>query len=108
MQDRVVIIGAGIAGVRAAEMLSPSFDVTLINNEPYLPYYRMRIEELLGGSGIEIELRGQDLDAMRQTAAELAGMKNITVCEHTVSIRGAAHPCDDAQMDALASEVVAR
>lgn len=28
----------------------------------------------LGGSGIEIELRGQDLDAMRQTAAELAGM----------------------------------
>ena len=53
MQDRVVIIGAGIAGVRAAEMLSPSFDVTLINNEPYLPYYRMRIEEVVSGSSPE-------------------------------------------------------
>ena len=41
-------------------------------------------------------------------AAALAGMKNITLCEHTVSIRGAAHPCDDAQMDALASEIAAR
>ena len=46
--------------------------------------------------------------ANKLMTAELAGMKNITVCEHTVSIRGAAHPCDDAQMDALASEVVAR
>ena len=41
-------------------------------------------------------------------AAALAGMKNITLCEHTVTIRGAAHPCDDAQMDALASELAAR
>ena len=46
--------------------------------------------------------------ANKLMTAELAGMKNITVCEHTVSIRGAAHPCDDAQMDALASEVIAR
>ncbi len=41
-------------------------------------------------------------------AAALAGMKDITLCEHTVTIRGAAHPCDDAQMDALASELAAR
>ncbi|OUQ39505.1 MBL fold metallo-hydrolase [Faecalibacterium sp. An122] len=40
--------------------------------------------------------------------AALAGMKNITVCEHTVSIRGAAHPCDEAPMDALVSELIAR
>ena len=40
--------------------------------------------------------------------AALAGMKNITVCEHTVSIRGAAHPCDEAPMDALVSEIIAR
>ena len=46
--------------------------------------------------------------ANKLMTAALAGMKNITVCEHTVSIRGAAHPCDDAQMDALASEVIAR
>ncbi len=41
-------------------------------------------------------------------AAALAGMKNITVCEHNVSIRGAAHPCDEAQLDALVSELTAR
>ena len=41
-------------------------------------------------------------------AAALAGMKNITLCEHTVSIRGAHHACDEAQMDALVSEVMAR
>ena len=41
-------------------------------------------------------------------AAALAGMKNVTVCEHNVSIRGAAHPCDEAQLDALVSELTAR
>ena len=46
--------------------------------------------------------------ANKLMAAALAGMKNITVCEHNVSIRGAAHPCDEAQLDALVSELIAR
>lgn len=49
MENRVVIIGAGIAGVQAAQSLAASSDVTLINNEPFLPYYRMRIEEVVNG-----------------------------------------------------------
>lgn len=51
--ERIAIIGAGIGGVQAASSLAGSYDVTLINGEDALPYYRMRIEELLGGSGIE-------------------------------------------------------
>ena len=50
MQKKVVIIGAGIAGVQAASSLAGSADVALINNEEFLPYYRMRIEEVLCGS----------------------------------------------------------
>lgn len=44
----VVIIGGGIAGVQAASLLS-ALPVKLIMDEPYLPYYRMRIGELLAG-----------------------------------------------------------
>ncbi len=50
MQKKVVIIGAGIAGVQAASSLAGSAEITLVNNEDFLPYYRMRIEEVLCGS----------------------------------------------------------
>ena len=46
----VVIIGAGIAGVQAAASLSGRAEVTLIGNESFPPYYRMRIEEIIGGA----------------------------------------------------------
>ena len=45
---KAVIIGGGIAGAKAASAIS-GMDVTLIVGEPYLPYYRMRIEEILSG-----------------------------------------------------------
>ena len=53
MLKRVVIIGAGIAGVQAASSLSGSSSITLINNEDFLPYYRMRIEEVISGASPE-------------------------------------------------------
>jgi hypothetical protein len=40
--------------------------------------------------------------------AELEGMKNITVCENVVTIRSAANAAAEAQMDALAAEIVAK
>ena len=46
---KAVVIGGGIAGVQAASRLS-GMDVTLITEEEYLPYYRMRIGEILRGS----------------------------------------------------------
>ena len=47
-EKKAVVIGGGIAGVQAASSIS-GMAVTLVSNEPYLPYYRMRIEEVLGG-----------------------------------------------------------
>ena len=45
---RAVIIGGGIAGVQAATTIT-GMPVTLISDEPFLPYYRMRIEEIMTG-----------------------------------------------------------
>ncbi len=50
MQKQVVVIGAGIAGVQVATQLSQSCSVKLINGEPYLPYYRMRVGEVVEGN----------------------------------------------------------
>ena len=40
--------------------------------------------------------------------AELESMKNITLCENVVTIRSAANAAAEAQMDALAAELVAK
>lgn len=46
MSERVVILGAGIAGVQLSGMLK-DMDVTLVTEEKHLPYYRMRLEEVV-------------------------------------------------------------
>ncbi len=49
---RVVVIGGGIAGVAAAKTVaesSPSASVTLVSEEPALPYYRLNLTRYLGG-----------------------------------------------------------
>ena len=49
---KVVIVGAGIAGVSAAESLhkaSPQVEVILISNEAHLPYYRLNLTRYLAG-----------------------------------------------------------
>ena len=46
--------------------------------------------------------------AAKLMRAELEGMKNITVCENVVTIRSAANAAAEAQMDALADEIVAK
>lgn len=51
--ERSVVIGGGIAGVQAATVLSKDRKVALITNEPCLPYYRMRIEEIIQGKNTE-------------------------------------------------------
>jgi nitrite reductase (NADH) large subunit len=47
---RLVILGAGVAGVTAAESaraLDPEVVITLISREPELPYYRLNLTRLL-------------------------------------------------------------
>ena len=46
--------------------------------------------------------------AAKLMRAELEGMKNITVCENVVTIRSAANAAAEAQMDALAAEIVGK
>ena len=49
---KAVIVGAGIAGVSAAEALreaSPDAAITLISKEPELPYYRLNLTRYLAG-----------------------------------------------------------
>jgi nitrite reductase (NADH) large subunit len=52
LPQRVVIIGAGIAGVSAAEAIreeSSSTEVTLLSEETHLPYSRMNLTRYLAG-----------------------------------------------------------
>lgn len=50
--ERTVIVGAGIGGLQTAFMLSESKEqkVVLITNEGFLPYWRMRLTEVVSGS----------------------------------------------------------
>lgn len=51
-QDRFVIIGAGIAGVSAAEAIrehAPNADITLLSKEKEVPYMRLNLTRLLAG-----------------------------------------------------------
>ncbi|NQT92655.1 MAG: FAD-dependent oxidoreductase [Lentisphaerae bacterium] len=49
---RILVIGAGIAGVSAAETVrdaAPASHVTLLSQEPRLPYYRLNLTRYLAG-----------------------------------------------------------
>jgi nitrite reductase (NADH) large subunit len=57
--QRVFIVGAGIAGVSAAEALrraAPSAEIVLISNESCLPYYRLNLTRYLAGEISAAEL----------------------------------------------------
>jgi nitrite reductase (NADH) large subunit len=59
MTGSIVIIGAGIAGISAAEAArdaAPRASITLISKEPVLPYYRLNLTRYLAG-----EIGAQDL-----------------------------------------------
>jgi len=56
---KVVVVGAGIAGVAAVEALraaSAMVDITLISEENYLPYYRLNLTRYLAGEIMEADL----------------------------------------------------
>lgn len=51
-EERIIIIGAGAAGVSAAKSAAdtnPDSDVILISKEPELPYYRLNLARYIGG-----------------------------------------------------------
>ncbi len=59
-KQKVVIAGAGVAGISAAESLrkaSPQSEILLLSKEPYLPYYRLNLTRYLAG-----EINAEQLD----------------------------------------------
>ena len=60
--QNILILGAGIAGLTAAEearKCSAEASITLISKEPGLPYYRLNLTRLLAGEVAETELSVQ-------------------------------------------------
>ena len=78
-----LIVGGGVAGVSAAEAIhkvDPSADVTLISDEPNLPYFRMNLTRYLAG-----EIDRDQLD-LHKEGWYLENHVNIVVAAHVVDI----------------------
>ncbi len=90
---QVVIVGAGIAGISAAESLraaSPSTEIVLISREKGLPYYRLNLTRYLAGEVAEQELplrpEGwyEEQNIALKDGAEVA---DLALDEHVVRLR---------------------
>jgi len=83
IKTRFLIVGGGIAGVSAAEAIhqvDPSADITLISDEPDLPYFRMSLTRYLAG---EI---GRDKLGLHKSEWYLENHINIVVGTHVNNI----------------------
>ncbi len=59
LSERIVVIGAGIAGISAVETIrqhSENAVITLLAKEPHLPYYRLNLTRFLAGEITEESL----------------------------------------------------
>lgn len=83
--SQVVVVGAGLGGLRAAEALrKQDFDVTVIGDEAYLPYNRPPLskEALKGGieiKGIEFSRKFDDIDWRLGSAVTGCSLADRTV-----------------------------
>jgi nitrite reductase (NADH) large subunit len=97
---RVVIVGAGIAGLTAAEharRTSPSTEITLISKEAGLPYYRINLTRLLAGQISEEQLQLQQATWFEQQRIKVLPGEVLTIDRerHELHLReGATLPYD--------------
>ena len=71
---RIVIIGAGIAGMTAAEqarLAAPGASITLVAKEPGLPYFRLNLTRFLAGEVDEKDLVMQGEEWFREKRIDL-------------------------------------
>ena len=71
---RILILGAGVAGMTAAEAarkVAPKVKIQLLSREPGLPYYRLNLTRFLAGEVSETELVMQQADWYGQHHIEL-------------------------------------
>ena len=92
---RALVVGAGLGGLRAAESLrSQGFDVTVIGDEPHLPYNRPPLskESLKGGVDVEgLHFRRKHDDLDWRLGAPATG---CSLDERTVYVDDAPYPFD--------------
>lgn len=96
---RLVIVGAGIAGVAAAEAareVSSDAEITLVNGEPDVPYYRINLTRLIAGEIAENDLplypagwyeerRIRRLDGRRAVALDATALRVLLDSNETLS-----------------------
>lgn len=91
---RVTIIGAGIAGVSAAESLrrtAPHAEITLVSREADRPYYRLNLTRYLAGEIGAADLPIHPAQWYADNRIELltgAEVSAISPAERTVALRG--------------------
>ncbi len=91
---RAVIVGAGIAGISAAESLraaSPTTEITLVSNEAEFPYYRLNLTRYLAGEIGEQDLPIHAASWYEERKIRLmlgTDVSTIHVDEHVVELHG--------------------
>ena len=91
---RVVVVGAGIAGISAVEALrqaAPDAQITLVSKESVLPYYRLNLTRYLAGEIGETELPIHPQSWYDEQRVELvlgAEATHVAFDELTVELRG--------------------
>jgi len=90
---KLVILGAGIAGLTAAEQAhtrSPEVEITLVSREPVLPYYRLNLTRFLAGQVEESDLfiQHQDWFSERNIAYVTGEANGIDREGKKVTLRG--------------------
>ena len=92
--SKVVIVGAGIAGIAAAEALraaSPEAEITLISKEAELPYYRLNLTRYLAGEIGDGELPIYPENWFQEQRVQLlrgAEVSALSLDKHVVELRG--------------------
>ncbi len=78
---RIIIVGAGIAGISAAEAIreqNPVSEIVLVSKEVNLPYYRLNLTRLLAGEISEQSLPVHDETWYREKRIELLLNTEVT------------------------------
>lgn len=84
--EDLLIIGAGIAGISAAESArkySPDSKITLISNEKDLPYYRMALTRFLAGEITESELLMRSKESLDKNRIDFLKDTTIESIDHS-------------------------
>ncbi|MDR2349003.1 MAG: FAD-dependent oxidoreductase [Deltaproteobacteria bacterium] len=88
----IVIIGAGIAGISAAETIrqtNPKADVTLFSGERVYPYYRPRLPEVVAGKISPEKIQVHPEEWYREKKLEFRlGETVADVCLDNMQVRG--------------------